>query len=141
MDPTSSGERAPASDPGGERGSHGEGLRDLSEFDQRVSALWSSKTRGELAVLTRDLPAPQATATPFAPAARGQVFSATGGGTAMKVLTIIFSSILAVNVAVWGLVSATSGEVSYPWFGWIVLPLVVLGVLYLAGIGRPHREG
>lgn len=124
---------------------HGEGLLDLNEFDERVSALWSSKTRGELALLTRDLPAPdlpapQPAATPSAPGVRGQVFADTGGGTAMKVLTIVFSSILAVNVVVWGLVSATNGEVVYPWFVWTILPLVVLAVLYVAGIGRPHSQ-
>jgi hypothetical protein len=39
------------------------------------------------------------------------------------------------------LVSATNGDAAYPWFVWNVLPLVVLGVLYVAGIGRPNREG
>jgi hypothetical protein len=119
----------------------GEGLLDLDEFDERVSALWSTRTRGELDVLTRDLPAPTPPAGPPAPRPKGQVFSDTGGGTAMRVLTIVFSSILTVNVVAWGLVSATNGDAAYPWFVWNVLPLVVLGVLYVAGIGRPNREG
>jgi hypothetical protein len=119
----------------------GEGLLDIQEFDERVSALWSTKTRGEVDVLTRDLPAPAEPVAPPAPRSKGQVFSDTGGGTAMRVLTIVFSSILAVNVVAWGLVSATNGEAIYPWFVWNVLPLVVLGVLYLAGIGRPERDG
>ncbi|MEK6437600.1 hypothetical protein [Pseudonocardia sp. T1-2H] len=38
-------------------------------------------------------------------------------------------------------VSATDGGATYPWFVWNVLPLVVLGVLYVAGFGRPNREG
>jgi len=118
---------------------HGEGLLDLGEFDERASALWSAKTRGELAALTRDLPAPAGAASP-GPAAQKQVFSDTGGGTAMRVLAIVFGSIVTVNVVVWGLVSATSG-LTYPWFVWTVLPLVVLGVLYVAGVGRPDRPG
>jgi hypothetical protein len=119
----------------------GEGLLDLHEFDERVSALWSTRTRGELDVLTRDLPAQTEPGRSPAPRPKSRVFSDTGGGTAMRVLTIVFSSILAVNVVAWGLVSVTNGEALYPWFVWNVVPLVVLGVLYVAGIGRPDRDG
>ncbi|GAA1870606.1 hypothetical protein GCM10009836_59070 [Pseudonocardia ailaonensis] len=118
----------------------GEGLLDLDEFDERSRQLWAAKTRGDLAHLVRDLPERRAT-TP-APVARQRpgVFSDTGGGTAMKVLTIIFTSIMVLNVVIWGLVSVTNGESVYPWFVWNLLPLVVLGVLYSFGIGRPRRD-
>ncbi|NMH99498.1 hypothetical protein [Pseudonocardia acidicola] len=37
--------------------------------------------------------------------------------------------------------SATTGEVICPWLMWTVLPLVVPGVLYVAGIGcHPVRS-
>ncbi|MCW0213591.1 MAG: DUF1707 domain-containing protein [Pseudonocardia sp.] len=117
----------------------GEGLLDLGEFDERVSSLWSAKTRGELDVLTQDLPVPPRQPGAPAPRSKGQVFAETGGGTAMRVLTIVFCSILAVNVVAWGLVSLTTGEAIHPWFVWTTLPLVVLGVLYTAGIGRPGK--
>ena len=112
----------------------GEGLLDLQEYDERTAALWTTKTRGELARLLRDLPAPPPAAT--APARRG-VFAPTGGGTAMRVLTIIFSAMLVINVLAWGIVSATTGDAEYPWFLWTALPLGVLGTLYAFGIGRP----
>ncbi|WP_028931418.1 DUF1707 SHOCT-like domain-containing protein [Pseudonocardia asaccharolytica] len=114
---------------------HGEGLLDLNEFDVRTRAVWDSKTRGELARLTGDLPA-----RPRHPGRR-RVFSDTGGGTAMRVLTIVFGSIAAVNLIVWGLVVLTIGGWVYPWWVWTVAPPgAVLGVLYLSGIGRPDRD-
>ncbi|WP_172457525.1 DUF1707 domain-containing protein [Pseudonocardia sp. N23] len=127
----------------------GRGLLDISEYDERVQAVWAGKTRGDLAIVTADLPdvpdAPepatarrsQARRSPTEPRA---IFSDTGGGTAMRVLAIVFGSVLAVNVVVWGIVSATNVELIYPWFVWTVIPLVVLGVLYVAGIGRPRGD-
>ncbi|MFC5994584.1 DUF1707 domain-containing protein [Pseudonocardia hispaniensis] len=113
---------------------HGEGLLDLNEFDARTRAAWDSKTRGELARLTADLPA-----RPRSPA-RPRVFSDTAGGVTMRVLTIVFASIAVVNLIVWGLLVLTIGWV-YPWWVWTAAPPgAVLGVLYLAGIGRPDRE-
>lgn len=121
----------------------GEGLLDIGEYDERLQALWASRTRGDLVPLTADLPD-----LPTAPAAarpverRGdrRIFSDTGGGTAMRVLAIVFSCIVAVNVLTWGIVSVTGGDLEYPWFLWTLTPLVVLGVLYAAGIGRPRRD-
>jgi hypothetical protein len=34
----------------------GEGILDLSEYDERLQALWAGKTRGDLQRLTADLP-------------------------------------------------------------------------------------
>ncbi|MCF7551639.1 DUF1707 domain-containing protein [Pseudonocardia sp. WMMC193] len=115
----------------------GEGLLDLGEFDTRSGALYAATTRGELDRLVRDLPA-----VPAAVAARRPgVFADTGGGTAMRVLTIVFTSIAVVNLVVWGLVTITNGEAVYPWFLWTgVPPLAVLGTLYAFGIGRPKRD-
>ncbi|AEA22644.1 protein of unknown function DUF1707 [Pseudonocardia dioxanivorans CB1190] len=124
----------------------GEGLLDIGEYDERVQAVWNGKTRGDLARVTADLPdippAPPAGRDPVrpAPARPKKVFSDTGGGTAMRVLTIVFSSIVAVNVLVWGIVSVTNFDLIYPWFVWTLIPLVVLAVLYASGIGRSHDD-
>jgi hypothetical protein len=117
----------------------GEGVLDIGEYDERLQALWASKTRGELARLTADLPE----LTPARPPERRserRIFSDTGGGTAMRVLAIIFSCIFAVNVLTWGIVSVTNGDLIYPWFLWTLTPGVVLAVLYAAGIGRPRAD-
>ncbi len=113
------------------------GQLDIHEFDERVRAAWAARTRRELDRVVADLPAPPPPA-PRTPARR--VFSDTGGGVTMRVLTIVFLSVVAVNLIVWGLVSLTAGGAIYPWWIWLAPPGAALGVLYLAGIGRPPRR-
>jgi hypothetical protein len=117
------------------------GQLDIHEFDERVQSVWAARTRGELERVTADLPAPPPPRA-AAPARRPtrQVFSDTGGGVTMRILATIWAAILAVNVVVWGLVSATNDEAVYPWPIWLAPAGVVLLVLYLAGIGRPPRS-
>lgn len=117
------------------RQAHEIGQLDLGEFDERVRSVWSARTRGELAGVTADLPAP-------APVPGGKkVFSDTGGGIAMRVLTIVWSSLAAVNLVVWGLIGLTTGNFVHPWWVWVAVPPgIALVVLYLAGIGRPPRD-
>ena len=116
------------------RRAHDEGRLDLVEFDERVRTLWVARTRGDLARVTADLPPP-----PPVPA-RGGVFSATPGGMAMKVLTLVWLSVVVVNLTVWGIVSLTLDEPVHPWWLWVAAPAgSVLAVLYAAGIGRPRR--
>src|SRR5689334_8586552 len=116
------------------RRAHDIGQLDLTEFDERVRAAWAARTRGELARVTSDLPEPP----PAAP--RPGVFSNTPGGTAMRVLTLNWLAILAVNLVVWGIVGLTTGEMVYPWWLWVAGPPgAVLAVLYAAGIGRGRR--
>lgn len=110
------------------------GQLDIGEFDERVKAAWASRTRGELARVVADLPA---LPTPAAAPSKA-VFSATGGGAAMRVLTIIWVSLLVVNLVAYGIVTLTAGAV-YPWFLWLLAPGAVLAVLYAFGIGRPER--
>ena len=117
------------------RRAHDLGQLDLAEFDDRVRSVWAARTRGELERITADLPTP-----PTEPG-RQPVFSTSGGGTAMRVLTIIWGSLAAVNLVIWGLVAVSTGEFVYPWWLWVAVPPgVALGVLYVAGIGRPPRE-
>ena len=58
----------------------------------------------------------------------------------MRVLTIVWLSILVVNLAIWGILSLTLDEPVYPWWLWVAAPSgTVLAVLYATGIGRPRR--
>ncbi|MGY1724865.1 DUF1707 SHOCT-like domain-containing protein [Blastococcus sp. SYSU DS0533] len=112
---------------------HDAGQLDLAEFDERVRAVWASRTRGDLARVTADLPA-----LPPPPGPR-RVFSEDAAGTAMKVLTIVWLCLGLVNLAVWGILEATVGGI-HPWWLYVVLPPgAVLGTLYAIGIGRPGR--
>jgi len=116
------------------RRAHDVGQLDLVEFDERVQAVWAARTRGELARVTVDLPEPAR-----APGRPG-VFSATPGGTAMRVLTTVWLGMLAVNLAIWGVLALTLDQPVYPWWLWVAVPSgTVLAVLYATGIGRPRR--
>lgn len=115
------------------RQAHDVGQLDLGEFDERVRSVWAARTRGDLERVTSDLPAPPP------PPGRRQVFSGTDGGTAMRVLTIIWASLSAVNLVVWMLVGV-SAQFVHPWWLWVAAPPgAVLAVLYVAGVGRPQR--
>jgi hypothetical protein len=110
------------------------GQLDLHEFDARVQAVWAARTRGELIRVTADLPEPPP------PPGRRTVFSDTDGGTAMRVLTIIWACIVAINLAAWAAVSLANQEFVHPWWLYVAAPPgAVLAVLYAAGIGRPPR--
>ncbi len=119
---------------------HDAGQLDLMEFDERLRAVLAARTRGELLRTTADLPDVPPAAAPAPRPGRAPVFSDTGGGTTMRVLTIIWASIVVVNLVVWGIVSITNVELLYPWWVWVAGPPgAVLAVLYAAGIGRPRR--
>lgn len=113
------------------------GQLDIAEFDERVRNAWAARTRGELERVTADLSELPPPAAPV-PKEKGAVFADTGGGSAMRVLTIIWTCLLVVNVTAWGVLALT-GIVVYPWFPWLLLPGAVLAVLYGFGIGRPEK--
>jgi hypothetical protein len=116
------------------RRAHDVGQLDLVEFDERVQAVWAARTRGELARVTVDLPEPAREPQ------RPGVFSATPGGVAMRVLTTVWLGMLAVNLALWGVLTLTLDQPIYPWWLWVAVPSgTVLAVLYATGIGRPRR--
>lgn len=116
------------------RRAHDAGQLDLTEFDERVAAVWAARTRAELASSTADL-----AETAPAPAGR-RVFSDSGGGTAMRVLTIIWACLSSVALVSWGVVALSADDDVDPWWLWVAGPsAAVLLVLYVAGIGRPPR--
>jgi Domain of unknown function (DUF1707) len=113
----------------------GDGQLDLHEFDVRVQSVWAARTRGDLVRVTADLPEPPPAA---APPGRRPVFSDDAAGTAMRVLTIIWACVVALNVVVWATVSLATAEFLHPWWLYVAGPPgAVLAVLYAAGIGRP----
>jgi hypothetical protein len=117
---------------------HDAGQLDLHEFDERAKAVWESRTRGQLTRVTADLPN---LPVPRRADERRPVFSDTAGGLTMRILTIVFASIAAVNLTIWAIVSLTVGGMVHPWWLYVALPpAAVLGILYTAGIGRPPRD-
>jgi hypothetical protein len=116
------------------RRAHDTGQLDLGEFDERVRNVWTARTRGELRRVMADLP-------PLPPEpGRRPVFADTDGGTAMRVLTIVWASLTVVNLVIWGIVALSVDAAVYPWWIWVGGPAgAALAVLYVSGIGRPPR--
>jgi hypothetical protein len=115
---------------------HAAGQLNLEELDTRLVAVWQAKTRGDLAVLTMDLPLvpaqplAQVQPVPVPPPPRRR---RSGGRTALRVLTTIWASISALNFAIWLIVSISDFHIHYPWFIWVAGPWgVVLGVIWLS---------
>jgi hypothetical protein len=110
---------------------HADGSLTLNELDERLANLWLTKTRRDLAELTRDLPAPQPPPPPPMPPKPDHA------RTTMRVLTAIWLSVSVVNLVIWFMVSLINFDVIYPWFLWPMLPPgAVLGVLWWLGVGR-----
>jgi hypothetical protein len=115
------------------RQAHDEGSLDLNEFDDRTARLYGdAKTRGDLAAITADLPAP-ASAAP-SPALPDQAKT-------LRVVTAAWLGLALVSFVIWVGVGL-SGPVSDPdpaWM-WVVLaPGSILGVLWATGFGRRSR--
>ena len=114
----------------------GDGQLDLHEFDTRVQSAWAARTRGELARVTRDLPEPPP--EPPSPPPLGRRFSDDDAGTAMRILTIIWSCAVAINFVIWATVSLAIQDFLHPWWLYVAGPPgAILAVLYASGIGRP----
>lgn len=129
------------------RRAHDEASLTLDEYDERLIAVWSAKTRGDLGVLTADLPPDHIATRPVAPtggatvAPRGASPASGGGRTALRVLALIWLIACLVNFVVWGLVCVTNVEFYYPWFLWVVVPPgAILGGLWWSLYGR-RRPG
>ncbi|TCO65363.1 DUF1707 SHOCT-like domain-containing protein [Actinocrispum wychmicini] len=104
------------------RVAHAEGSLTLTELDDRLVGLWQAKTRGDLALLTMDLPAP-APPTPPPPKPRP---------SALKVLAAIWLSVSVLNATIWLIISVTTVSLVYPWFIWVLMPPgVVLGSVWM----------
>ncbi len=107
-----------------------EGRLTLAEYDERVRDAYAARTYAELYALLDDLPGPEdgpvavpaeqrpATTAPRQHPTRDQ----RRLPTALTVLWIIWTSIVAVNVVVWLLVCVTTAHLIYPWPLWVALP-------------------
>jgi hypothetical protein len=128
------------------RVAHDEGRLDFAEYDERLASAYRAVHFADLEPLFADLPlssgvvepahrpSPPAPRPPLAahPAVRHMP-------TALKVLWIVWASVVAINLTVWVLVSLGNGTV-YFWPMWLLVPGVALGIV-TAGVGsvHPHR--
>ena len=76
---------------------------------------------------------------PASPPPLGRWFSDDDVGTTMRVLTIVWTSLTAVNFVGWGPVSGSGDGSVHPWWMWLSVPGTALLVRYVVGVGRPRR--
>jgi Domain of unknown function (DUF1707) len=123
------------------KAAHDEGRLDFHEYDLRIATAYGARTYGDLDELFADLPldppAPIVAATsrpavpppsprPVPPTPAQVDEAAAGLPTALKVLWIIWGSVVTINLTVWLLVSLGNGGVTYFWPMWLLVPGSVL---------------
>ncbi|MER7505640.1 DUF1707 domain-containing protein [Nonomuraea pusilla] len=106
----------------------------MEEFNERLEQVYASRTYGELAKLTADLPdvdlrqRPQPHAEVARPATHQGMRAAWGTWAAAS----------AINWVIWLIVSLTSGDLIYPWPLWVMGPWGA--VLLLSTLAGPKRR-
>ncbi|MET9018672.1 DUF1707 domain-containing protein [Actinopolymorpha sp. NPDC004070] len=118
------------------RDAHAEGRLSLGEFQDRLDALYSAQTYGELEPLVRDLPVTRAPRTqavvPGRPPAADHPARSARRDKGLAVMWTIWAAAVAVNLVVWLLVSITNG-LEYFWPIWVAGPWgAVLGTITVA---------
>ncbi|WP_219466442.1 DUF1707 SHOCT-like domain-containing protein [Nonomuraea rhizosphaerae] len=113
----------------------------MDEFNERLEALYASKTYGELARLTSDLPdvdlrhKQPAKLTSSAPSTKA------GMHNGMRAAWGAWAAASSVNWVIWLIVSITSGHVIYPWPLWVMGPWgAILLMSTLFGTGQQKRN-
>ena len=118
----------------------GDGRLTMEEYVERMGRALQAVTYGDLAPLDADLPAAARVAQPH-PAAPAAPAAACCGGlpAVLKVLWTIWLAAVSVNVVVWALVSATHGQLAYPWPLWVAGPYGALLAAVSAGVLQARR--
>jgi hypothetical protein len=102
------------------RRAHTEGRLDLDEFDLRLDQAYRAKTLGELAELTRDLPAlPQPPPAPVPARADGSEVLAHRD---MRRAWAAWASVVLICTVIWGTSAISSGSTQGFWPIWVAGP-------------------
>ncbi len=119
-----------------------DGRLTMDEYVDRMEVAYQAATYGDLAPLCADLPvSPPVMAGPTADAratAPPVDFSRAGylAGlpAVLKVLWVKWLVVVSINVAIWALVSGTSGHLAYPWPVWVAGPYGAVLFAVSAGV-------
>lgn len=108
-----------------------EGRLDLYDYDERLRDTYASRTYGELAKITADLPAPAA--VPLVEAGSTAVAKKERGGDEWR----SWAGTAVVLVTIWGITSIASGGFL---FFWPMFPIGIWGTILLVSAlgGRSH---
>lgn len=108
------------------RDAHAEGRLDVTDFYERLDAVYNARTYGELDVLTKDLPAatggqrwpatkePNPAAKPAAPT--------DGLPPPLRAMWKLWMFVVLINLVIWASVSAGTAQLHYFWPIWVAGP-------------------
>lgn len=132
-----------------------EGRLKMDEFVERMGLASEAVTYGDLAPLYADLPAtgsvgrrepagpssvpPAAHPTVASQAAAVRRRGFVGLPAPLKVLWTVWSAVVAVNLVVWVLVSATTAQLIYPWPLWVAGPWGVVLLVVSVSVTQARR--
>lgn len=127
-----------------------EGRLNLPEYDERVAKAYRSVTYADLNALLTDLPRTRPEGVLAIPTPRAaahitpppDAHKARRMPLALMILWTIWASGVAVNVAVWLIVSITTTSLVYPWPLWVAGPAgaALLGATIGVDWMRHHRD-
>ncbi|MGN9836505.1 DUF1707 SHOCT-like domain-containing protein [Nonomuraea sp. H19] len=101
-----------------------EGRITMEEFNERLEQLYQSKTYGELAKLTADLPDVDLRNRPAK--VTPKPVSKAGMHSGMKAAWGAWAMASGINWVIWLIVSVTAGDLIYPWPLWVMGPWGVI---------------
>jgi hypothetical protein len=107
------------------RDAHAEGRLTITEFQDRLDALYKAQTYGELEPLVRDLPvvrSPRPSTEVSRAAAASTKPARSRGDKGMAAMWTIWACAVSVNLVVWVLTGITNGELPYFWPAWVAGP-------------------
>ncbi|MGI5485838.1 DUF1707 SHOCT-like domain-containing protein [Microtetraspora malaysiensis] len=116
-----------------------EGRLTVDEFNERLAQVYQSKTYGELATLTGDLPDIDLHRLPATVSGQARQRPARGRQTGLKAAWAAWATASAINWVIWLIVVVTSVQWVYPWPLWVMGPW---GAILLAGtiFGKDQRR-
>ena len=127
-----------------------EGRLTLPEYDERVAVAYRAVTYADLNLLLADLPRtrPEGALAIPAPKPVSRVSPPADPRKphrmplALMILWTIWGSIVAICIAVWLIVSVTTGSLEYPWPIWVAVPTgaALLGATIGVEWIRSHRH-
>ncbi|WP_043623480.1 DUF1707 SHOCT-like domain-containing protein [Nonomuraea candida] len=111
----------------------------MDEFNERLEALYKTKTYGELAKLTADLPEVDLRHLPVKATAADPA-KKQGMHPGMRAAWAAWAAASGINWVIWLIISITSGDLVYPWPLWVMGPWgMILLMSTIFGDNKPKN--
>ncbi len=116
---------------------YAQGRLTVEEFDERLEHLYSSKTYGELATLTSDLPDVDLQRLPAPSPRTPERVKGPAQRRGLPEMWAAWAAASGINWAIWFVIGATDGfDFPYPWPLWVMVPWGVMVLLATLFNGR-----